>query len=249
MAGRPSLRPLRAASGSARDAGVESRAAEGRSEGPRSVLDAAAERRGMRRLATTTAGPRPGAGTRPRRRRRGRSKPWGCPRREPDAAARLVFTICRAAWVAASIVDVEHSEATCQRLGPVRGWRRSGLPVPARHPLGASPRVRRTRPARAARRGTAAANSWPRVGQEGGWWAGMRSPHTRPLSRNCGRPQDRQRAARTDRRLLGVHGTSPRRDRPGGNIRRRSIGRAAERPPNIFSTEATSGLPSRCTRK
>ena len=54
---------------------VESRAAEGRSEGPRSVLDAAAERRGMRRLAATTAGPRPRAGTRPRRRRRGRSKP------------------------------------------------------------------------------------------------------------------------------------------------------------------------------
>jgi hypothetical protein len=51
----------------------------------------------------------------------------------------------------------------------LRGWRRSGLPVPARHPLGASPRVWRTRPARAARRGTAAANSWPRGGQGGGW--------------------------------------------------------------------------------
>ncbi len=56
-----------------------SRAAEGRSAGPRSALDADAERRGIRRLAETTAGPRTGAGSRPRRRRRGRSRAVSCP--------------------------------------------------------------------------------------------------------------------------------------------------------------------------
>jgi hypothetical protein len=58
---------------------VGSRAAAGRSEGPRSALEAAAERRGISRLAATTDGPRPGAGARPRRRRRGRSPPVSCP--------------------------------------------------------------------------------------------------------------------------------------------------------------------------
>jgi hypothetical protein len=52
---------------------------KGRSEGPRSALDPDGERRGIRRLAATTAGPRTGAGSRPRRRRRGRSPPVSCP--------------------------------------------------------------------------------------------------------------------------------------------------------------------------
>ncbi len=69
--GDVSTRPATPAAGS--------KAAEGRSVGPRSALDAAGEWRGSRRLAATTAGPRTGAGSRPRRRRRGRSHPVSCP--------------------------------------------------------------------------------------------------------------------------------------------------------------------------
>ncbi len=71
-------------------AAVGSRAAEGRSEGPRSALDADGERRGIRRLAATTAGPRTGAGSRPRRRRRGRS-----PACELSRRSRTAYRVCR----------------------------------------------------------------------------------------------------------------------------------------------------------
>jgi hypothetical protein len=64
--------------------GPGSRAAAGGPAGTQSALDAARERRGIGRVAATTAGPRPGAGarTRRRRRRRGRSLArGGCPPR------------------------------------------------------------------------------------------------------------------------------------------------------------------------
>jgi hypothetical protein len=67
-----------------------SRAAEGQSAGPRSALDAAGERRGIRRLAATTAGPWTGAGSRPRRRRRGRSRSCELSRR-----SRTAYRVCR----------------------------------------------------------------------------------------------------------------------------------------------------------
>jgi len=59
--------------------GPGSRAAAGGPAGTRSALDAARERRGIGRVAATTAGPRPGAGARTRRRhrRRGRSMTRG----------------------------------------------------------------------------------------------------------------------------------------------------------------------------
>jgi hypothetical protein len=59
----------------ARAAGPGSRAATGGPAGTPRALDAARERRGTGRVAVTTAGPRPGAGARPRcrHRRRGRS--------------------------------------------------------------------------------------------------------------------------------------------------------------------------------
>jgi hypothetical protein len=80
--GGVSPRPATAAAGS--------RAAESRSEGPRSVLDVDGERRGIRRLAATTAGPRPGTGSRPRRRRRGRCHPCELSRR-----SRTAYRVCR----------------------------------------------------------------------------------------------------------------------------------------------------------
>jgi hypothetical protein len=64
--------------------GPGSRAAAGGPAGTQRALDAAWDRRGIGRVAATTAGPRPGAGARPRRRRsrRGRSLArGGCPRR------------------------------------------------------------------------------------------------------------------------------------------------------------------------
>src|SRR5215211_3998262 len=71
----------------ARAAGPGSRAAAGGPVGTPRALDAARERRGIGRVAATTAGPRPGAGARPRRwhRRRGRSPP-------PQRSARVIGT-------------------------------------------------------------------------------------------------------------------------------------------------------------
>ncbi len=63
---------------------------EGRSEGPRNALDADGERRGISRLAARTAGPRTGAGSRPRRRRRGRSRLCELSRR-----SRTAYRVCR----------------------------------------------------------------------------------------------------------------------------------------------------------
>jgi hypothetical protein len=61
--GMPSPRPGAACRHGPRRRRRGSRAAEGRSAGPRSALDAVGERRGIRRLAATTAGPRTGAGS------------------------------------------------------------------------------------------------------------------------------------------------------------------------------------------
>ena len=89
-----------------RGAASGSRAAEGRSAGPRSALDAPAERRGIRRLAATTAGPRPGAGSRPRRRRRGRSLPCGCP---GAAGQRDVSAVDGVRWGRSLVAVLSHS--------------------------------------------------------------------------------------------------------------------------------------------
>jgi hypothetical protein len=88
----------------------------------------------------------------------------------------------------------------------------------------------------------------PRVGQEGGWWAGMRSPLTRNLSRNCVDPKiDSEPLEQIDGCWeFTAHRLGEIAQRKHPSTLDRSSCRASS---NIFSTEATSGLPSGCTRK
>jgi hypothetical protein len=114
--------------------GSGSRAAAGRSEGPRSALDGHPGRHGNHRTAASTAGPRPGAGARPPRRRRGRSS---------SAGGYLVPRAMRVAAVGrptpAPLVDVPSAAFTAHQVGhpfdrPVSGGELAAQPAPAAAP-------------------------------------------------------------------------------------------------------------------
>jgi hypothetical protein len=95
---------------------VGSRAAIGRSEDRAASLRRPPRRRGIWPAAATTAGPRTAAGTRPRRRRRGRSPPLRAVPAEPDSVARLLLAGSVGRFrVAAAVVG-----AGAQRVAVVR---------------------------------------------------------------------------------------------------------------------------------